>query len=81
MTINRMCIVTRNIVPISELFRVVRTKSGEVIVDISNNIKGRGAYIKKDKDVILKAKKKNLLSKALKTNVNEDIYQQLIELL
>lgn len=76
-----MCIVTRNIVPISELFRVVRTKSGEVIVDISNNIKGRGAYIKKDKDVILKAKKKNLLSKALKTNVNEDIYQQLIELL
>ncbi len=76
-----MCIVTRNIVPISELFRIVRTKSGEVIVDISNNIKGRGAYIKKDKDVILKAKKKNLLSKALKTNVNEDIYQQLIELL
>ena len=76
-----MCIVTRNIVPISELFRIVRTKSCEVIVDISNNIKGRGAYIKKDKDVILKAKKKNLLSKALKTNVNEDIYQQLIELL
>lgn len=76
-----MCIVTRNIVPTSELFRIVRTKSGEVIVDISNNIKGRGAYIKKDKDVILKAKKKNLLSKALKANVNEDIYQQLIELL
>lgn len=76
-----MCIVTRNILPKNELFRVVRTNSSDVIIDLNQDIKGRGAYIQKDKDVILKAKKRNLFAKALRTNVKEDIYQQLIELL
>ncbi len=76
-----MCIVTRKILTKDELFRVVKTNNNDVTIDISYSIKGRGAYICKNQDIILQAKKRNLFSKALRTNVNEDIYQQLIDLL
>jgi predicted RNA-binding protein YlxR (DUF448 family) len=39
---------------------------------------GRGAYLSKDKDLILLAKKKKLLSKALECEVSDEIYDFLI---
>lgn len=76
-----MCVVTRLIRPKNELFRIVKTNDGEILIDVNQSINGRGAYISKDKDIILKAQKRNILSKALKSNVKEEIYHQLLELL
>lgn len=42
--------------PKEELIRVVRNKEGEVFVDETGKKNGRGAYIKKDREVIEKAK-------------------------
>ena len=41
----RRCLATNQSYPKQELFRVVRTPSNEVILDISGKANGRGAYI------------------------------------
>ena len=55
----RTCVVTREKCEKKDLLRVVRDNNGNVFVDDTNKANGRGAYLKKDKDVILKAKDSN----------------------
>ena len=77
----RTCVVTREQFPKNELIRVIRTPEGEVTVDTKGKANGRGAYLKKDKDVILKAQKTKVLDKMLEVNVPEEIYTMLLELI
>ena len=76
--IQRMCIATREIKNIKDLFRVVKTPSGNILIEEDKHLPGRGAYISKNIDAIKIAQKKRLLNKALRTNVPEDIYEQLL---
>ena len=79
-TISRMCIVSRQIKNIKDLLRVVKTPSGLILIQEDKHIEGRGAYISKDIDLINIARKKKMLNRALRTNVPEEIYDQLIAL-
>lgn len=76
-----MSVVTRNILARTDMFRVVKTNEGRIVIDLSYKLKGRGAYIEKDKSIILLAEKKKALSRALKAPVDENIYKELIALL
>lgn len=76
----RICVVTREKLLKEEMFRVVKIDN-RVLVDIHQNIKGRGAYIKKDLKTIETSYKRHSLSKALKIDVKEDIYLSLVQLL
>ena len=73
----RTCIVSKEKLPKQELIRVVRTPNNEVIVDIIGKANGRGAYLKKDLDVIEKAKKTGVLNRHLEVNVPDTIYDEL----
>ena len=77
----RTCVVTREQFPKNELIRVIRTPEGEVTVDTKGKANGRGAYLKKDKEVILKAQKSKVLDKMLEVSVPEEIYTMLLELI
>ena len=74
----RTCVVTREQFPKNELIRVIRTPEGEVTVDTKGKANGRGAYLKKDKEVILKAQKSKVLDKMLEVSVPEEIYTMLL---
>lgn len=76
-----MCVVTREKYPKSELIRVVKSPTGEVIVDPSGKANGRGAYLKKDKEVFLKAKKNKILDRQLEVSVPSEIFDELNNLL
>lgn len=76
----RKCVVSGEKLPKKELVRVVRTPEGQVIVDLTGKANGRGAYLKKDKAVILKAQKSKVLERHLETKVDDSIYSSLIEL-
>lgn len=76
----RMCVVTREKLPKAELVRVVRTDDG-VVVDLTGKVNGRGAYLKKDKEVFLKAKNSKILNKQLETIVPDEIFDELDNLL
>lgn len=73
----RTCVVTRESLPKKELIRVVRDKSGNVIIDESGKQNGRGAYLKRDLDVIKKAKKSKILERALGVNIPDSLYEEL----
>lgn len=74
----RTCVVTREKCEKKELLRVVRDNNGNVFVDDTNKANGRGAYLKKDKDVILKAKDSKVLERHLEVKIPESIYDELI---
>lgn len=77
----RTCVITHEKFPKQELIRVVRTPENEVKVDLTGKLNGHGAYIKKDKEVIEKARKSKALDKYLETSINEDVYDELINLI
>lgn len=77
----RTCVVTREVLPKKELVRVAATKEGVVSVDLKGKAPGRGAYLKLNKEVILKAQETKALNKKLQVDVPKEIYEQLLALL
>lgn len=77
----RTCIVTKESIPKKELIRVVRDKEGNVLVDITGKQNGRGAYLKKDIDVIKKAEKSKILERVLGVSIPNSIYEELENLI
>ncbi len=73
----RMCVVTRERYEKRELIRIVRTPEGEVIVDETGKANGKGAYLKKDREVIEKARKNKILDRTLEVEVPDSIYEEL----
>lgn len=77
----RTCIVTKEVLPKQELLRVVINKDKEVSIDLTGKQNGRGVYLKKDIDVINKAKKLKILDKKLEVEIDEKLYEDLINLI
>jgi len=74
----RSCVITHEKLDKKELFRVVRDKEGKVFVDDTHKANGRGAYLKKDINVIEKARKSKALEKHLEVSINDSVYEELI---
>ena len=77
----RMCIACRTMQDKRNLLRVVRTPNGEIEIDETGKKNGRGAYICKNKNCIEKCKKGKQLSKTFKQNIDESVYQKIIEVI
>lgn len=73
----RKCVVCNEQKDKNDLFRVVKDKEGNVSLDPTGKMNGRGAYICKSLECLEKAKKKNSLNNALKTKISEEIYQEI----
>lgn len=65
----------------TELIRICKKPDGTVVIDLNQNIAGRGAYVKKDISLFNLIKKKKMLNKALKCDVDDLIYEQIYQLL
>ncbi|AST92021.1 MULTISPECIES: RNase P modulator RnpM [Sutcliffiella] len=76
----RKCVVSQEMKPKKELVRIVRSKEGEVSIDLTGKKSGRGAYLAKDKEIILSAKKRNILSRHLDVAIEDSLYDELIQL-
>jgi uncharacterized protein len=77
----RKCVATGEMKPKKELVRIVRSKEGEVSIDLTGKKSGRGAYLSKDKEAVLLAKKKNTLSNHLQVAIDESLYEELLGLI
>lgn len=73
----RSCVVSHEKLPKSELIRVVNNAEKGVIVDLSGHINGRGAYIKRDINVLEQAVKSKELEKHLEAKIDDSIYEEL----
>ncbi|MBA4536229.1 YlxR family protein [Bacillus aquiflavi] len=76
----RKCVVTGEMKPKKELVRIVRSKEGAVSIDLTGKKSGRGAYLSKNKEVVILAKEKNILASQLNVNVDESLYEELLQM-
>ncbi|MDD7403394.1 MAG: YlxR family protein [Butyribacter sp.] len=60
-----------------DLIRIIRTPEGEITVDFSGKKNGRGAYICNSTECLKQAQKKKSLERSLKTDIPENVYQEL----
>lgn len=73
----RTCVITGEKLPKKELIRIVRTTDGNVVIDSTGKINGRGAYLKKDVETFEKAQKSKALNKKLEVDIPDEIYENL----
>lgn len=72
-----MCIACREMKPKRELVRVVKTPEGEIKLDLSGKLNGRGAYLCKSVECLKKAEKSGALARAFSMAVSKEIYSSL----
>ena len=77
----RTCVKTKEKLEKKDLIRIVRTPEGKIIIDSTLKANGRGAYLKKDKEVINKAKQNKILERHLEVPIPEEIYEMILETL
>jgi len=73
----RMCTGCREMKPKRDLIRVVKVSGGEIKLDLTGKLNGRGAYICRCKECLQKAQKSNALARAFETRIDDGIYAQL----
>lgn len=77
----RKCIVCQESAKKKNLFRVVRSPEGEVTLDMTGKKNGRGAYLTKKEECVMKAKNKKLLSRQLGVPVPDSVFQDMMSYL
>ncbi len=73
----RRCLATNQSFPKKELLRIVRTPEGEVKVDLTGKLNGKGAYISRSNEALEIARRKKVLSRALETEIPEEVYEEI----
>lgn len=63
--------------PKKELIRIVRTPEGEIRIDLTGKLNGRGAYICPSAECFRKVRKSGRLAKMLETAIPDGIYDGL----
>ena len=77
----RTCAACRTSGEKKGLLRIVRTPSGEVTIDETGKMAGRGTYLCPSSECLRKALKEKRLSRALKTEIPEDVHRRLEQMI
>ena len=73
----RQCMGCRERKPKREMIRVVRGTDGNVSLDFSGKMNGRGAYVCPDLQCLKKARKTRALERCLEAAIPEEVYDRL----
>ena len=75
----RMCVGCGEMKPKSELVRVVKTTEGEIKLDKTGKLNGRGAYICREEKCLLAAQKAKRFERAFSSAVPQEIIENIAE--
>ena len=73
----RMCLGCGEMKPKRELIRVVKSKEGDISLDLTGRRSGRGAYICKSVECFEKARKARKFERSFSCMISEDIYNSM----
>ena len=73
----RQCMGCRERKAKRDMLRVVRCTDGNVCLDFSGKLNGRGAYVCPDPECLKKARKAKSLDRSLDTPIPEEVYDRL----
>jgi uncharacterized protein len=77
----RSCVACRTVQDKKALVRLVRTPDGEILIDPTGKMGGRGAYVCPRPDCLRAAQKRKSLDRAFKAPVPAEAWARLEELL
>lgn len=61
----------------NEFIRIVKNKDGEINIDKTGKMPGRGAYLCDNVECLEKAMKTKRIDKVFETQIDQDIYEKL----
>lgn len=73
----RMCLGCGEMKPKRELIRVMKSKEGDISLDLTGKKSGRGAYICKSVECFEKARKARKFERSFSCMISEDIYNSM----
>ncbi|KKB38938.1 RNase P modulator RnpM [Bacillus thermotolerans] len=74
----RKCVATGEMKDKKEMLRVVRSKEGDVSLDLTGKKAGRGAYVSKSREAVELAKSKGILARQLNAEIPDSIFEELL---
>ena len=73
----RKCLGCDEMIGKKGLLRIVRSKEGEISLDLTGKKSGRGAYICRDLQCFGKARKRKAFERSLKCQIPDQVYERL----
>ena len=73
----RQCLGCREMLPKSQLLRVVRLPDDTVVIDSTGKVSGRGAYLCGKEECLKKAIKSNAFGRALNIRITDEMAEDI----
>lgn len=73
----RQCIGCGEMKSKKDMLRVIKTAEGDLSLDTTGRKNGRGAYLCKDRECFLKARKSKGLERSFQMKIPDEVYEQL----
>ena len=73
----RQCVGCGEMKGKKDMMRVLKTAENEICLDVTGKKNGRGAYVCKSKDCLLKAGKNKGLERSFKMSIPKEVYESL----
>ena len=73
----RQCVGCGEMKSKKEMMRVLKTPEDEIVLDVTGKKKGRGAYLCKTRECLIKARKNKGLERSFKMSIPNEIYDNL----
>ncbi len=73
----RQCVGCMQMKGKKEMMRVLKTPEDEIVLDVTGKKNGRGAYLCKQKECLLKARKNKGLERSFKMSIPNEVYDNL----
>lgn len=75
----RQCVGCREMKDKKDLIRVLRSGDNEFSIDVTGRKNGRGAYLCKNRECLMKAVKTKGFNRSFSQEIPDEVYQQLIK--
>lgn len=73
----RQCVGCGEMRSKKEMMRVLKTPEDEILLDVTGKKNGRGAYLCKDRECMIKARKNKGLERSFKMSIPNEVYDKL----
>lgn len=75
----RKCTGCGEMKPKNQLIRIVKNKEGEISLDLTSKMPGRGAYLCRSVDCFTAARKAKRLERAFSTQIPQEVFERMEE--
>lgn len=73
----RQCVGCQEMKNKKEMMRVIKTAENEIVLDVTGKKNGRGAYLCKNMECLLQARKNKGLERSFKMSIPTSVYESL----